>query len=182
MKKFVLSLAILSISGIMNAQIYSAKECTIKFFAGTALEDIDAVTTTVKPLLNSATGDIAVKIAIKSFKFKNSLMQEHFNENYLESDKYPDAKFSGKVNEKVDYTKDAVTNVTVTGKLNVHNVEKDRTLEGTITIKDGLVILDTKFKIKLADHNIEIPSAVGAKIAEEVEVTMNSTLEPYKKK
>lgn len=182
MKKIFLSLIAVSIAGILNAQIYLAKECVIKFFAGTALEDIDATNNVAKPILDISKGDIAVKIVIKNFKFTNSLMEEHFNENYLESDKYPDAKFTGKINEKIDYTIDGVTKVTVTGKLKVHNVEKDRTLDGTVTVKGTQIIIDTKFKIKLADHNIKIPSAVGAKIAEEVEVTLNSTLEPFKKK
>lgn len=181
MNKIILSLLIIAFAAMANAQIYLAKDCEISFFSSAPMENIEAVNKAAKPILNTATGDIQVKIAIQAFQFEKPLMKEHFNENYMESDKYRDAIFKGKINEKVDYTKDGVTKVSVTGKINIHGVEKDKTIEGTVTVKGQQIMLDTKFNIHVADHNIKIPSVVVKNIAEDVEVKLKATLEPYKK-
>jgi len=109
-------------------------------------------------------------------------MEEHFNENYMESEKFPNAEFKGKINEKVDYKKDGEYKVTVTGKLTIHGVVKERTIEGKITIKGDEITISTTFMVHIADHNIEIPSVVVKNIAEDVKVTVSSVLEPFKKK
>jgi hypothetical protein len=181
MKRILLTLSILTIAAIANAQIYLAKECEIRFFSGSPMENIEAVNKASKPILNALTGDVQAKIVMQAFQFEKSLMKEHFNENYVESDKYPDAIFKGKINEKIDYTKDGTTKVTVTGKLNMHGVEKEKNIEGTVTVKGQQVILDTKFNIHIADYNIKIPSVVVKNIAEDIEVKLNATLELYKK-
>jgi polyisoprenoid-binding protein YceI len=120
-------------------------------------------------------------VTIKGFEFDKKLMEEHFNEKYMESDKYPYATFSGKVNETIDYTKNGTYKVTLTGKLDMHGVVKDRTIEGTVTIKDGEISFESKFIVALKDHNIEIPSIVAQNIAETVEVTIKTTLIEFKK-
>lgn len=181
MRKIIFSLSVLAFAAMANAQIYLAKDCEITFFSASPMENIEAVNKAAKPILSAATGDIQVKINIRGFQFEKPLMQEHFNENYLESDKYPDAVYKGKINEKVDYTKDGVTKVTVTGKLNMHGVEKDKNMEGTVTVKGQQVLIESKFMIHIADHNIKIPSVVVKNIAEDVEVKVKATLEPYKK-
>ena len=133
-------------------------------------------------LLNTKTNDVIAQVMIKGFIFPNGLMQEHFNENYMESDKYPKSTFKGKINEKVDYTKDGTHNVTITGNLEVHGVTKPRTLPATITIKGGVITVDLKFNIALKDHEIKVPEAVGAKIAENIEVTVHTVMvQPGKK-
>ena len=109
-------------------------------------------------------------------------MQEHFNENYVESEKYPHAIFKGKINEKIDLVKDGEHKVTVTGILSLHGVDKERKLEGIITVKGTEISIATKFNIHIADHNIKVPSLYIKNIAEDVEVKLNATLEPYKKK
>jgi polyisoprenoid-binding protein YceI len=109
-------------------------------------------------------------------------MEEHFNENYVESEKYPQATFKGKVNEKIDLTKDGENKATVTGKMTLHGVTKDITTEGTITKKGDDLIILSKFKIKVADYNIKVPSLYVQNIAEVVDVTVNITLEPFVKK
>ena len=164
-----------------NAQIYMAKDCEISFFSPSPMEDISAVNKTAKPILNTATGDLQIRVSIQAFKFPDPLMQEHFNENYLESDKYHNSEFKGKINEKVDYAVDGVNKVTVTGKMNMHGVDMDKTLEGTLTVKAGQILLDTKFMVHLADYKIVIPKLVVKNIAEDIEVKMKATLEPYKK-
>lgn len=170
------------VSGILNAQIYLGKICEIKIFSDGPIEDIDAVNTTSKPILNTATNDIAVKITIKGFDFSKELMEEHFNEKYMESDKIPYSTFAGKINEKINFKTDGVHKVTVTGKLNIHDVEKERTIDGTITVKGGEIMIDSKFIVALKDHRVEIPSLVAQNISETIEVTVRSTLAEYVKK
>ncbi len=180
-KYFFLVAAILIASMALHAQIYLGKTCAISFFSKGPIEDIAAVNKSSKPIFNSATGEVAIKITIKGFEFDKKLMEEHFNEKYMESDKYPYATFGGKVNEKIDYTKEGTNKVTVTGKLNMHGVEKERTIDGTVTVKGGEIMFDSKFMVALKDHKVEIPTLVAQNIAETVEVTVKSTLTEYKK-
>ena len=181
MKKILLSAASILLFANLSAQIYIAKTCTISFFSKTPVEDIAGVNSSTKPLLNSGTGDIQMKIAMTGFIFEKPLMQEHFNENYVESEKFPVAIFKGKINEKVDYTKDGEYKVTVTGKLNLHGVEKDRTIDGVVTIKGGVISLSSSFKIKFADHNVVIPGLYSGIIPEDTDVKLEATMEPFKK-
>ena len=119
-------------------------------------------------------------IPVVSFKFEKPLMEEHFNENYLETEKFPTAKFSGTINEELDYTKNGTYDASVTGKLTIHGVEQERSINGTITVKDSQLIFEGKFQIKLEDHDIDIPSIVVKNIAEVVDVTATLVYEPKK--
>ena len=114
------------------------------------------------------------------FKFKSSFMQEHYNENYMESEKFPFATFIGKVNEVVDYTKDGTTQVTMTGKLSMHGVELPRTLTGSVIVSNGVITMDSKFDVVVADHKIKVPSLYVAKIAEIINVTFHTEMTPKK--
>lgn len=181
MKKIATLVLFLLASKNFYAQIYLAKACEISFFSETPLENIDAINKTTKPILNTATGDLQMKISMKAFVFPKPLMQEHFNENYVESEKFPDAFFKGKINEQIDYTKDGEYKTTATGKITLHGVEKEVTLEGTITIKEGKLQMQSSFKLHIADYNIKVPSLYVKNIAEDVVVKLNSTLEPFKK-
>jgi hypothetical protein len=181
MKKIVL-LIIATMSGIsMFAQIYMAKTCEISFLSVTPVENIAAVNKATKPLLNITTGDLQMKIVMTAFVFEKPLMQEHFNENYLESEKFPNAFFKGKINEKVDYTKDGEYKVTATGKLTIHGVEKDKTIEGVLTVKGQEITLKSTFKVVFADYAIVIPALQSTVIPPDTEVKLNATLEPFKK-
>lgn len=182
MKKAVILFIGIVFSTGMFAQICIAKNCEISFFSSSPLENIEAVNKAAKPILNTATGDIQARIAMTAFVFEKPLMQEHFNENYVESEKYPNATFKGKINEIVDYTKDGETKVTVTGKFNMHGVEKEKTIDGIITVKGSEIFISTKFNIHIADYDIKVPSLYITNIAEDVEMKLNATLEPYKKK
>ena len=197
MKKLLLALLITFCSNDFSAQIYKAKDGTtqITFFSEAPLENIEAVNKGAIIVLNSTTNDLQVRVSIQNFKFKNSLMEEHFNENYMETDKkgpndvngtatYPNrnAIFKGKINEKIDYAQDGEHKVTVTGKMELHGVSKDVTLEGTITKTGSDIVLLCKFKIYVTDYNIKVPSMYVKNIAETVDVTVNSTLEPFQKK
>lgn len=182
MKPILTLLAVFALSTTVNAQIYMANNCTISFFSASPLENIEAENKAAKPIINTATGDIQIKIAMNAFVFEKPLMQEHFNENYVETEKYPYTIFKGKINEPIDWTKDGEHKVTVTGTLSMHGVDKERTLEGTVSVKGTEISIATKFNIHIADHNIKVPSLYIQNIAEDVEVKLNATLEPFKKK
>ncbi|MCX6296206.1 MAG: YceI family protein [Bacteroidetes bacterium] len=182
MKKVLLFGISMVIGASSFSQIYIGKVCEISFFSKTTVENIDAVNKSTTPLLNIATGDIQMKSAMTGFVFEKPLMQEHFNENYVESEKFPYAIFKGKINEKIDYTKDGDYKVTVTGKLKIHGVEKDRTIDGIVSVKGGVISISSNFKIKFADHNVEIPTLYALIIPEDTDVKISATFEPYKKK
>lgn len=180
MKNYLLVLCVF-VCAYVHAQVYISKSCEITFFSEAPLENIEAKNTSAVPVFSATTGDLQVKIPIKGFKFKNALMEEHFNENYLESDKYEHAVFKGKINETPDYTTGDKQTVSVTGKLEMHGVTKEITIKGTLTVSDGKILLDSKFTIHIADYNIEVPSMYVKNIAEDVNVTVKAILQPYKK-
>jgi YceI-like domain len=169
------------LSNTAFAQLMKGDKSTVSFYSKTPLEDIDAKNTNIVSVMNTASKDIQIQVVAKGFVFKSALMQEHFNENYMESEKFPISTFKGKVNEIVDYTKDGVTKVSATGKLNMHGVTKEITITGTITVKGNTVTIDAKFPIKLEDYEIKVPSLYVKNIAETIDVTMNTTLLPFKK-
>jgi polyisoprenoid-binding protein YceI len=113
-------------------------------------------------------------LLIKGFKFDNATMQEHFNENYMESDKYTKSTFAGAITNinEVNFTKDGVYNVIVAGALEIHGVKKQVTVPGTIEIKGGKVTAKSKFNIAIADFGIK-GSYIGSKIASNIEITVD---------
>ena len=180
MIRIALIASLFLISTLGHSQVWMSKNVSIRFFSATPVEDIEAKTNSAAAALNIQNKKIFVKTAIKSFKFKSGLMQEHFNENYMESDKYPSAEFDGQIDGDVDMTKDGEKQVLAKGKLTLHNVTKEREIPATITIKDGKISAKSIFKIKPQDHNVEIPKLVVKNIAEEIEVTLQAELTPKK--
>lgn len=161
------------------AQIYKSKKNGVKvsFFSETPIENISAENVNANALIIK--DSVVFKIPNKSFIFPKALMQEHFNENYMESDKYPNSTFRGQINEKVDFTKDGTHQVTCTGKINIHGVEKIVTLKGTITIKGNEITLNSTFDVRLDDHKIERPKVVMQNIAEVIRVKVDAQFNPY---
>jgi len=173
MKRMFLSAAIIiAVSLSANAQKYYTKNGNISFFSKASLENIQADNNQVMSVLNTQTGDMQFSVLIKSFHFEKALMEEHFNENYLESDKFPKATFKGVISDvsKISFTTDGMYSVSVSGDLTLHGVTKKITSTGTITVKGGKISADSKFNIKLADYNVSIPKLVKDNIAESVEV------------
>lgn len=167
-------LAWLSSLNLAGQTLYASKNAQISLFSSAPIEDIAAKTSSGNSVYNAATGDLMFSAPINTFKFPKSLMQEHFNSDYLESDKYPRATFKGKVNNKPDLTKDGTYNITVTGELDVHNVKQTRTIAGTITVNNGEVSMSSEFMVKCADHHIDIPKLVFKNIAESIKITVNA--------
>lgn len=182
MKKLLVLLVVSFTS--FKAQIYTAKDgaTNISFFSKAPLEDIEATNKGATIVFKSTTGDIQVRISIQNFRFKNKLMEEHFNENYMESDKFPNAEFKGKINENIDYSKEGEQKVTVSGKLDMHGVTKPVTLSGTITKEGNDYKMQCKTAIHVADYNIKVPSMYVKNIAENVDVNFETTLAPFQKK
>lgn len=154
-----------------QGDIFSTNEGSITFFSKAPLEDIEAKNNKVISLLDTRKNEIAVRVPIKQFQFRNKLMQEHFNENYMESEKYPHATFKGIINEIIDFTKPGTYDVSSTGIMNIHGVNQKRTLKGKLTIDSSGMKLDTQFDVLLVDHKIKIPRLVFNKIAEKIAVT-----------
>jgi polyisoprenoid-binding protein YceI len=160
-----------------SQNLYKATEGDISFFSKTPMENIDAVNKDVKALINTAKGEVAFIVANISFHFKKPLMEEHFNENYMESDKYKTSVFKGKIIGNVDYTIDGEYPVKVKGVLNMHGVEKEREIDGFITVKDGRFNVESEFNVVLKDHKIKIPKLVIKNIAKSVKVSVNLNFE-----
>ncbi|WP_028981072.1 YceI family protein [Sporocytophaga myxococcoides] len=158
-----------------QSKVYKTSTGNISFYSETPIENIDAHSTAMSSAINPVNRNAAALVMINTFKFKNALMQEHFNEKYMESDKYPKATFSGIINENVDLMKPGNYNVTVTGKLTIHGVEQNRTINATITVSESLQLhLKADFNVKLVDHKIEIPEIVFHKIAEVIAVKIDA--------
>jgi hypothetical protein len=183
MKKTTLILCtLLSILSLqLKAQtLYKSTNAEISFFSKTPVEDIEGKSNKASAIIHLEKKDIAFIVQNVSFEFPNKLMQEHFNEKYMESEKYTMSQFRGIIQENIDLKVAGTYKVTVKGVLTIHGVAQNRTIEGTITVKDGTITLESKFKVKNADHKIEIPSLVVTKIAEEIEVKVLANLLPKK--
>jgi polyisoprenoid-binding protein YceI len=182
MKKILMLAIILSTSIAINAQVYSCKTGDVSFYSKTPMEDIYAQTKRARAGVNLKTRKVKIRIKMMSFKFEKPLMEEHFNEKYVETEKYPDAKFDGIIQGTDTLTKNGTYNVKVKGSLEIHGVKQDRTLDGVLTLMDGDVGLKTDFSIALKDHKIKVPKFVLKKIAEVVNVKAQFVCTPFKKK
>lgn len=176
MKKMILLALVLGFVQLANAQTkYMTRTGTVNFVAeGPVKDDIKAVNNQSACVFDAATGEIVFQIAIKSFVFKKALMQEHFNENYLESHKYPKAVLKGKLMQvdKINFSKNGKYPVVVSGEMDLHGVKKQVNEKGTLEVKDGKIILLADFQITLADYNIGIPKIVEDKIAKVADVSL----------
>jgi polyisoprenoid-binding protein YceI len=154
-----------------------SKDSHVSFISYTPLENIEAHNRQAVSILDPATGEIAFNILVKSFEFKRKLMQEHFNENYLESDKYPKSTFKGKItnNADINYKKDGIYTAEVEGDLIIHNVTRKIQTKGSIEVKAGMVNAKAGFIVNPSDYDIAIPAVVENKIAKEVQVSVDAT-------
>lgn len=176
MKKLILLVLIIGCSYINGtAQVFYTKNGMISFFSAAPLENIKADNNQVISLINTTTGEVQFSLLINAFHFKKSLMEEHFNENYMESKKYPKATFKGKIVDlsKVNFTADGTYPVTVSGDLTIHGVTNKITSAATISVKGGSISASSKFPIALADYKIDIPKLVKDNIAKVVDVTVS---------
>ena len=188
MRKYKLGLKFFSLflicgNFLSNAQsIYIGKEksTSIIFYSDAPLEKIEAKNTSATPVFNLSTGDFQIRVQMQAFQFKNDLMKQHFNENYVESDKYPYCTFKGKCNV-TNFEEGKEQDVIMTGTMYLHGVSKLISVKGKIKKQNNELILFSEFLIRPADYNIKIPTMLTKKIAEEIKVTFKSTLSEYRK-
>jgi hypothetical protein len=178
-KHLIIAVAAILISNTIAAQNVYTKNGSISFYSKTKMEDIEAHNNQVACVVKTLTGDVQFSVLIKGFHFSKALMEEHFNENYMESTKFPKSTFKGKITDltKVDFTKDGTYSVTVQGDLNIHGVTKNVAVPGTITIKSGKPQLKATFMVKLADYSIAVPAAVKNNISESIQITVDCLLD-----
>lgn len=162
---------------LVTGQKYTTEKSSITFYSDAAIEDIKAVNSKGSSMINTSTGEIAFSIPIKEFEFEKALMQEHFNEKYLESDKYPKAIFMGKL-EGFTYEQTGEKQVTARGRLTIHGVTKEIEVPGKIEIREERIYAQANFTVRLEDYKIKIPQLLWQNIAEEVEVTIDFTYKP----
>jgi hypothetical protein len=178
MKKIILIASTFFLfNGSFAQKRYFTKTGTVSFRAGTAVEDVDGINKSTTCVFDAATGDLQFAVLVKGFEFKSALMMEHFNENYMESDKYPKSSFTGKITniDKINFQKDGTYPVTVKGQLEIHGVKKDIETNGTFLVSGGNVLAAAEFSVVLADYNIEIPGLVKDKISKTAKIQMNCT-------
>jgi len=182
--KSIIALILVTISLQVSAQgKFFTRNGTITFFSSTPVEDIKAENFGVTAILDAETGQLEFSLLMKSFNFKKALMQEHFNENYVESDLYPKSTFTGKVInlEEIDFSTSGTYPAKVKGQLTIHGETNEVTADGEIVVSDKGISLQSEFPVKPADYKIEIPKVVENKIAEEIAVTVITELEPFKR-
>ena len=154
---------------------YFTKTGNVSFRAGTAIEDIDGLNKSTTCVFDASSGDIQFAILIKGFEFKSALMMEHFNENYMESDKFPKSIFKGKITnlEKINFLKDGTYPVNVKGVLEIHGVKKEVETNGQFKVLGETVIATAEFEIVLEDYAITIPNLVKDKISKTARIKVN---------
>jgi polyisoprenoid-binding protein YceI len=186
MKKFIFSVLAFSLVLTASAQKYFTKDAKVAFDATstTSPEKIAAVNPKGTLVIDMATGKMESAILVKGFHFEQALMEEHFNENYMESNKFAKATFAGDVvdyKKAINLTKDGDYTAVVKGKLTMHGVTKDVETKGTFTVKSGkLTAVKANFKAPLADYKIDIPSVVKDKITKDAKIDFSGTLQLLK--
>ncbi len=182
-KQFFLVLAALLVVSLASAQKYFTREGKISFFSDAPMEKIEAHNTKATSVWDTESGKMEFAVLIKAFQFEKALMQEHFNENYMESDKYPKATFKGEIadTKKVNLSKDGEYPVTVKGQMEIHGVTKELQAPGKIIVKGGAVKATSSFEVAVADYNIQIPAVVRDNIAKTVRIDVDVDYAELKK-
>ncbi len=181
--KSIIFASLLLITTSAFAQKYATRTGFLGFYSKTNMEDIKANNNNVSYVIDWATGDIQVSALQTNFKFEKALMEEHYNENYVESAKFPKATFKGKIENvaAVNIKKDGVYKTKISGNLDIHGVSKAYSSEVTFKVAGGKVNAETKFNVKCVDHNIKIEANLKNNIAESIEVTAKAELTEFKK-
>ena len=185
MKTILIVICATLLTTVTNAQDkYFTKSGKIYFDATSpkSPENVNAITKTAVCVLDTKTGNLQFSLLMKSFEFERALMQEHFNENYVESNKFPKAEFKGTItnNSSVNYAKDGVYNVKVSGNLTMHGETKMVETSGTVTVKNGKLIAVAEFAVTLADYKITVPQLVADKVAKTATIKVDCTLDVLK--
>lgn len=175
LKNLILSLNLLT--PLLAKEIYFTRTGFVSFFSSTPVEDIQAKNNQTSCILDLETGKTSFRIPIRGFEFPNALMQEHFNENYLESEKYPNASFNGKIENWGSLEiNESPQEVVIVGEMSIHGVTKEIKETGIISRKSNKIFGKSTFVVKLEDYNIKIPKIVIKNIAESIKINIELDL------
>lgn len=164
-------------SGLEAQKKFTTQKAAIDFTSEAQLELIKAATNNVRGLIDPATNQFAFTIEVNTFKgFNSALQRDHFNEKYMESEKFPKASFSGKIIEQIDFSKNGSYDVRAKGDLDIHGVTQTRIIKGKILVDDGTLVINAYFDVPLSDHNISIPTVVSQKIATQIKVKFEASM------
>ena len=177
-----LILHIVAINALAQDKIFT-RNGSISFLSETSVENIDATNNEVFSIVDLQKGELAFQVLVTGFKFKKALMQDHFNDDYLESEKFPKASFKGTIVDlsKINFNQDGTYKAIVNGTLTMHGVENKITVPAVFKILNKRITGESKFGVKLADYKIKIPSLVAGQIAETIELKISCPYEPYVK-
>lgn len=181
MKLALLCLLILPGLSVMAQDKFLTKNGDVSFYSEAPLENIEAMNRQVVGVIDIQKNEVAVTMLMKAFEFEKALMQEHFNENYVESDKFPKASFKGKftASDAIDPNSNTLYEVDITGDLTIHGVTKNINAKGSVEFKGGQLLAKSTFKVAVKDFEIEIPKVVNQNIAEEIEVKVDLACNSY---
>lgn len=178
---FLSGMVFLLTAKAQSNDIVISKNAFISFFSSAPVEDIAAQTDQAVSAINLKTGDIYFKVPMRTFQFKRGLMQQHFNTEYLETDKYPFAIFKGKMINFAPSHNDGTYPVTVEGQMTIHGVTKEYKVPGTLEVKNGQVTATAAFNVHLEDHHIKIPTILNHNIAEVLAIKVKAVYSPLNK-
>jgi len=182
-KNLIVVMALVLMASVSFAQDkFYTKTGKISFLSKAPIEEIEGKNKTVTAVVDSKTGAIQFAVQMKGFEFEKKLMEQHFNENYVESDKFPKAEFKGTIanNSAINYKKDGTYAANVKGKLTIHGVTKDVETTGTFKVNGGKIDATSTFNVLISDYNIKIPSIVKEKVSNTIKITVDCNLEPLK--
>lgn len=175
LKKLSFLCTLLFIGYNLQAQKYMTQNGTIQFFSETPVENIEAINKQVSSVIDMETGNLAFSLLMKAFTFEKALMQEHFNEKYVESEKFPKSTFKGSIKDfDQSKFKEGKQQVTVVGKLTIHGVSQEIEAPGTIEVKGDQLIVNANFSVEVADYEIKVPSTVRENIAKTIDIKVNA--------
>jgi polyisoprenoid-binding protein YceI len=159
---------------------FLTNEGVITFYSHTIIEDITAVNEKVAAVIDLERGGVAIIVLMNEFQFEKNLMQVHFNENYVESEKYPKATFSGRIPDfsNIDLQTPGTYEVQVEGEMTIHGITREISTKGSIEVKQKGIIANTKFLLNPEDYGIKIPRVVRKNIAERMEITAKLVCDP----
>jgi polyisoprenoid-binding protein YceI len=178
MKKYFFIALITATALPSFAQKYLGKNAKVTFTSKAPLETIVGTTNTATMAIDTKSGVLAMSLLVKSFSFEKKLMQQHFNDNYMESNKFPKAEFRGNItnNSKINYNADGKYNVNAEGKLTIHGVAQQITTTGTVEVKAGKIIATCNFSVQVSDYGVAIPSVVKDKVSNTVNINVSGSL------
>lgn len=160
-----------------SQQRFFAEKAVVSFFSDGVVEDISATNEKVTSIFDVVNGEVAYLMSVKDFQFPNKLMQVHFNEKYMESEKFPKSSFQGKISG-LNMSASGKQEVKATGKLTIHGVTQVIDVPGTVEVNGNRITVKSKFTVKLLDYNIKVPQIVWQNIAQQVEVTVDLVYRP----